>query len=88
MLGRCERVAELSYLALERFDVRTGGLRPADALRAFVAGLSQALYTNLQLLATRLERDIALAIERETAAREVGDDGIEVLAKQFGIEHI
>ena len=42
-LAARELVAELADLALQRFDVATGGLRAADRLRALVARLAQAL---------------------------------------------
>ncbi len=76
-----ERVAELADFALQRFDVAAGGLRATDVLRTLVASLAQALDMNLQLLALGLERDVARAVERETAAREIRDHGVEILSK-------
>src|SRR6185503_869902 len=74
-------------LALQRVDVAAGRFGAADRLRALVASLTQALDAHLQLLALRLEREVTLAVELETAPREVRRHGIEVLAQKLGIEH-
>ena len=79
LAGR-ERVAELADLALERLDVGAGRLRAADRLRALVTGLAPALHFDLELFALGFEREIALPIELEAAAREVRGHGVEVLA--------
>ena len=68
-----ERIAELADLAHQRLDVAAGRFRATDALRALVARLAQALDLDLQLFALRFERDVARAVEHETAAREIRD---------------
>src|SRR5690606_31772213 len=82
-----ERVAERVDLALQRLDVRARGFRAADGLRALVALLAEAFDADLQVLALGLERLVARAVERESAARQVRDDAVQVLTQQLWIEH-
>src|SRR5690606_40260601 len=74
-----EPAAEVRDLALQLLGIASGGHRAADRLRALVALAAEPLHFDLDALPFLLERTIALAIEHETAPREIARDRVEIL---------
>jgi hypothetical protein len=82
-----KRPTEFAHVALQRFDVFSGGFRLADLLGLFVAHLTIGLDFDLQRLSLRFQRGKDLTIEMETAAGQIGRDRIDVLSQELKIQH-
>src|SRR5690606_31121803 len=88
LLDPIELVREPGRFALRGLDVAAARLHGADPLRALVAPVSQAFRFDLEALAFRLERRIALAVEHEAAARKIARHRVEILSQRARIEHL